>query len=55
MENLTFDLGDAPVRALNHYLHSPADALQGKQVLVTNPDGALGTTFACAFTLWTSL
>ena len=40
MENLTFDLLDAPVRALNHYLHSPADALQGKQVLVSNPDGA---------------
>jgi glutamate synthase domain-containing protein 3 len=40
MENLTFDLGDAPVRALNQYLHSPADALQGKQVLVSNPDGA---------------
>jgi glutamate synthase domain-containing protein 3 len=40
MENLTFDLIDAPVRALNQYLHSPAEELLGKQVMVRNPDGA---------------
>jgi glutamate synthase domain-containing protein 3 len=28
------------VRALNQYLHSPAEELLGKQVMVRNPDGA---------------
>jgi glutamate synthase domain-containing protein 3 len=40
METLTFDLSAQPVRALNQYLHGPADALQGKHVTVLNPDGA---------------
>jgi glutamate synthase domain-containing protein 3 len=40
MENLTFDLSAQPVRALNRFLHGPADQLQGKHVTVLNPDGA---------------
>jgi glutamate synthase domain-containing protein 3 len=40
MENLSFDLSAQPVRALNQFLHGPAETLAGRHVLVSNPDGA---------------
>ena len=40
MEDLSFDLGAQPVRALNRFLHGPADTLAGRHVRVRNPDGA---------------
>lgn len=40
MENLTFDLGQQSVRALNQHLHGSAEALAGQHITVTNPDGA---------------
>jgi glutamate synthase domain-containing protein 3 len=40
MENLSFDLSARPVRALNQFLHGPAETLAGMHVLVSNPDGA---------------
>lgn len=40
MEDLSFDLGVQPVRALNQFLHGPPGTLAGKHVRVINPDGA---------------
>lgn len=40
MENLTFDLGQQTVRALNQHLHGPAESLAGQHIEVLNPDGA---------------
>ena len=38
MEDLSFDLGAQPVRALNRFLHGPADTLAGRHVRVRNPE-----------------
>ena len=40
MEHLSFDLSARPVRALNQFLHGPAETLAGTHVRVSNPDGA---------------
>ncbi len=40
MENLTFDLGQQTVRALNQHLHGTAESLAGQHIEVLNPDGA---------------
>lgn len=40
MENLTFDLGQQSVRALNQHLHGSPESLAGQHITVTNPDGA---------------
>jgi methylamine---glutamate N-methyltransferase subunit B len=40
MDTIHFDLATTTVRELNQYLHGPADALTGKQVVVANTDGA---------------
>lgn len=40
MENLTFDLGQQSVRALNQHLHGSPESLAGQHIEVINPDGA---------------
>jgi glutamate synthase domain-containing protein 3 len=40
MESLTFDLAATPLREVNQYLHSPAAELNGKHVVIDNPNGA---------------
>lgn len=39
-DTLVFDLQRTTVRALNQFLHGPADTLAGRQVSVRNTDGA---------------
>jgi glutamate synthase domain-containing protein 3 len=38
--DVTFDLAQTTVRAVNQHLHGPADGLRGQRVLITHPDGA---------------
>jgi glutamate synthase domain-containing protein 3 len=40
MENLTFDLAQTKVSALNAYLHSQTAQAGGQKITVVNPDGA---------------
>ncbi|MDR3157517.1 MAG: protein glxC [Zoogloeaceae bacterium] len=40
MENLTFNLSETPVSALNRYLHHEAPKGAARKILVTHPDGA---------------
>ncbi|MDR2365638.1 MAG: protein glxC [Zoogloeaceae bacterium] len=40
MENLTFDLAQTKVSALNHYLHHDAPGKGAHKITVINPDGA---------------
>jgi glutamate synthase domain-containing protein 3 len=40
MESLKFDLAATPLREVNQYLHSPASELNGKHVVIDNPNGA---------------
>jgi len=40
MENLTFDLAQQSVRALNQHLHGSPESLAGQHIEVINPDGA---------------
>jgi len=40
MERVTFDLEHASIRDVNQFLHGSADALAGKEVVVTSPNGA---------------
>jgi glutamate synthase domain-containing protein 3 len=40
MESLSFDLARTPVRELNRFLHGPRATLEGREVVVENPDGA---------------
>jgi methylamine---glutamate N-methyltransferase subunit B len=40
MESLKFDLAATPLREVNQYLHSPAAELNGKHVVIDNPNGA---------------
>ena len=47
MEGLTFDLAKTTLRELNQFLHSSADTLAGKEVLVANPDGAHNIAVGC--------
>jgi glutamate synthase domain-containing protein 3 len=39
-DGITFDLQATTVRALNQFLHGPADTLAGRRVSVVNTDGA---------------
>jgi glutamate synthase domain-containing protein 3 len=40
MDTTTFDLASTTVRALNQFLHGPAETLAGRHVEVVNTDGA---------------
>ena len=42
MDHLTvnFDLDNKPLREVNHFLHGDASALNGKSVVIENPNGA---------------
>jgi len=40
METLTFDLDKKPLREINQFLHGDASTLNGKSVVIENPNGA---------------
>lgn len=40
MESLKFDLENTELRTVNQYLHRPAAELSGKNVVISNPNGA---------------
>ena len=40
LEAVTFDLSQTPLRELNQFLHGEPATLAGREVLVSNPDGA---------------
>ncbi|HOY71329.1 MAG TPA: protein glxC [Methylotenera sp.] len=40
METLKFDLDTKPLREINQFLHGDADTLNGKKVVIENPNGA---------------
>lgn len=40
MDALNFDLATTPVTEVNGFLHHKKDALQGRRVTISNPDGA---------------
>ncbi len=40
METLTFDLDKKPLREINQFLHGDASTLNGKSIVIENPNGA---------------
>ena len=40
METLKFDLDTKPLREVNQFLHSDASSLNGKKIVIENPNGA---------------
>ena len=40
LEAVTFDLTKTPLREVNQFLHGAPETLSGREVLVSNPDGA---------------
>ena len=40
METLKFNLDAKPLREVNQFLHSDASSLNGKKIVIENPNGA---------------